>query len=188
MEKTFGVSDAVPTLMQEQAAAFTHTTPEEMANHAVRRMQELGCYSIGDKPKHDDPSVMYLKVPASQYSLRLWAVYEPEINVVLLDYFDDRRLVPVNQPKGFSLWPHPNNGDGVYIEAEGPLRSAQSVLGDYFDDVREAVVPEGKDWYNVVEASYVTLKRDGVPDYDFQVPVFPRSQFVRFSRNPYASV
>ncbi|RDX50360.1 hypothetical protein OH76DRAFT_1437699 [Lentinus brumalis] len=182
--KHFGASDLVQMIMQEQAAAFTNITPEEMADHAVRRLEELGCSVIGVKPKHDDPSVMYLKVPASQYSLRLWSPFEPDINMVLLDYFDDRQLVPVNQPKGFTLWPHYNNGDG----SEGPVRSAHSVLGQHFDDVRGTVVPEGKDWYYVVEASYLTLKRDGVPDYDFQVPVFPRSQFGQFTRNPYASV
>ncbi len=51
--KHFGASDLVHMIMQEQAAAFTNTTPEEMADHAVRRLEELGCSVIGVRRSRD---------------------------------------------------------------------------------------------------------------------------------------
>ncbi len=53
------------------------------------------------------------------------------------------------------------------------MMSFHSLLGTHFDDVREAVVPEDKDWFMVTGGTSLTLKPDGVPDFDFQVPVLP---------------
>ncbi|KAI0723797.1 hypothetical protein C8T65DRAFT_824946 [Cerioporus squamosus] len=160
----------MPTLLLEQTVASTNTTAQEMADFAVKRIQEFGCHPMGFKLKLDDPSVMYLKVPDSHYSLRIWAASDQ----ALLDHFDDRQLVAVQST--------------LRVPLARSLRSAHATTGMFFDDMREMAMPEGMDWFFVIEGSYLTLKRDGVPDYHIQIPALPRPPFAQFGRNPYASV
>ena len=97
-----------------------------------------------------------------------------------LDFFDVRRRVPVNLPAGHALhlaatimppgvglgYPLPGHLVRANVEAVpkgDPLRSWERNMG--MDSI-----PDGEEKWSIPEGTYLTLTREGHPDFTFQMP------------------
>ncbi|PIL26676.1 hypothetical protein GSI_11252 [Ganoderma sinense ZZ0214-1] len=158
-----------------------------------------GVIVIGMKPAPGDPNVYSVRVPDSPYALRMWEGGMATYGHFCLDFYDTERKAPVNLPPGHALYmagfgpgmmhaamPPPGFGrqpqPGEYlprsvrhhIEAHASGSSSRSRmrggLGSWERNLGMKSIPEGEEKWSFPEGQYVTLRRDGHPDFTFQMP------------------
>ena len=121
------------------------------------------------KPQPGDQNLFTVRIPDSPYMIRMWDGGMDFYSQYCLDFYDSNRQVPVNLPKGYSLWPAAANLPGVFTVA-GPLVSWETAWG-----LAPGSFPEGEEKWSVPEGVYITLKRADHPGQDFTFAV-PRRQ------------
>lgn len=108
-------------------------------------------------------------------------------HAVCLDYFDDGRVQPTNQPDSFAFYPAAGLNRPGTFPTDGPIiswdRATMALPGMDLDTLH---VPEGAERFSAPEGSYITLRREGYPDFTFQIPTFPHPHVAQFGRNPHA--
>ncbi|TBU41287.1 hypothetical protein BD309DRAFT_898384 [Dichomitus squalens] len=138
-------------------------------NEQQRLMRESGVRAIGMKPLPGDSSLFTVRIPNSCYLIRMWDGGMDRFAQYCLDLYDSHRQVPVNLPKGYSLWPAAANIPGAFTVA-GPLASWETDMG-----FAPGSFPEGEEKWSVPEGVYITVKRADRPGEDFTFAV-PRRQ------------
>lgn len=116
------------------------------------------------KPQPGDKT-FFVHIPNSDYAIRMWDGGMEPYCQFCLDFYDTRRDVPVNLPKGFTLWPAPSNPLGMYTMS-GPLVSWDVAIGGNN-------VPAGEEKWSVPQGMHITLVREDLPgqNFTFAVPV-----------------
>ncbi|TBU54012.1 hypothetical protein BD310DRAFT_989850 [Dichomitus squalens] len=139
-------------------------------NQCVEEVKRLGgVRAIGVKPRRGDWNLFSVRIPDSDYTIRMWNGGMEAYNQFCLDFYDHRCDVPVNLPPGFSLGPSPVNMQGVFGMA-GPLVSWEQAMG-----IRSADIPAGEEKWSVPEGTYLVVRRADRPGQDFTFAV-PRRQ------------
>ncbi|PIL22963.1 hypothetical protein GSI_15660 [Ganoderma sinense ZZ0214-1] len=142
-------------------------------------MQRGGFRVIGVKPQPGDPNVYTVRVPDSPYCLRMWAGGMDYWGQFCLDFFDVERKVPVNLPLGHALFPGmssmpPGIGAGHPLPAHLAHANMQPPtsypLCSWERNMGMQSIPDGEEKWAIPEGMPVMLRRDGHPDFMFQMP------------------
>ena len=137
------------------------------------------------KPQLGDPNVYTVCVPNSPYVLRMWEGGMTYYGHFCLDFYDTDRKAPVNLPAGHGLYPGgPSmppigfaSGPGQYLPWPKGVRDGMNsrlkvpAFGSWERNMGMHSFPEGEEKWSFPEGSSLVLKRDGHPDFMFQVPV-----------------
>ncbi|TBU28954.1 hypothetical protein BD311DRAFT_757514 [Dichomitus squalens] len=150
--------------------AFPEATDENLHTYidAInKRVEEMiagpGIRTMGMKPQSDDKT-FFVRIPDSDYAIRMWDGGMDYYRQFCLDFYDTRRRIPVNLPQGFALWPSPSNVQGMYTMS-GPLVSWERAMNC-------KGFPDGEEKWSVPEGMHITLVRAGRPEtFTFTVPV-----------------
>ena len=108
-------------------------------------------------------------IPNTDLVIRMWDGGMQAYDQFCLDFYDHRRDVAVNLPRGFSLWSSPANMQGVFGMG-GQLASWETAMG-----MSAADILPGQEKWSVPEGSFVVVRRDDRPNEDFTFAV-PRRQ------------
>ncbi|EJF62493.1 hypothetical protein BD309DRAFT_996356 [Dichomitus squalens] len=132
-----------------------------------KRVEEMiagpGIRTMGVKPQSDDKT-FFVRIPDSEYAIRMWDGGMDFYRQFCLDFYDTRRQIPVNLPEGFALWSSPSNVQGMYTMS-GPLVSWERAM-----DCKD--FPDGEEKWSVPEGMHITLVRADRPEtFTFMVPV-----------------
>ena len=96
-----------------------------------------------------------------------------------LDFFDVERRVPVNLPAGYALYPGVSSlppgigaGHALPVHKAHLARPPQKAcpLGSWERNMGMTSIPDGEEKWSVPEGMALMLKRDGHPDFMFQMP------------------
>ena len=92
-------------------------------------------------------------------------------HAVCLDYFDDGRVQPTNQPESYALHPAADLNRPGMFSTDGPIVSwDRAMMAGHGVNVNSLHIPEGTERFSAPEGSYITLRREGSPDFTFQIP------------------
>ncbi|KAI0336573.1 hypothetical protein GY45DRAFT_1315975 [Cubamyces sp. BRFM 1775] len=137
--------------------------------------------ALGRKPAVDDPNVYTVRIPGTDLAIRMWDGGMDLYGQFCLDFFDVRRKVAVNLPKGYALWPAGTNAPGVFMmPMDGPLPSWEACYG-----YKPEAIPAGEEKWSVVAGSYITLQRSNRPEDNFTFAV-PMRQVPTYQCRPIA--
>ncbi|PIL22965.1 hypothetical protein GSI_15662 [Ganoderma sinense ZZ0214-1] len=170
----------------------TEDTMDQYLQAYNRRMeykiQHGGFRVIGVKPQPGDPNVYTVRVPDSPYVLRMWTGGMDYWGQFCLDFFDVERKVPVNLPAGYALYPAattmpPGIGAGHPFPARLARANVQPLqrsypLGSWERNMGMTSIPDGEEKWAIPEGMPVMLRRDGHPDFTFQMPTRPPAMVV----------
>ncbi|OBZ68526.1 hypothetical protein A0H81_11458 [Grifola frondosa] len=121
--------------------------------------------SLGKKPELNDPAVLYVDIPGTDYSIRIWDGGMASRRQYCIDYFDTRRNTPINKPDGFDIYPVGMSGPG-FLAFNGPLISWEEAMRVEHQHLRP-----GAEKFSAPEGSHLALRRHGHPDLVFEVPL-----------------
>ncbi|PIL22964.1 hypothetical protein GSI_15661 [Ganoderma sinense ZZ0214-1] len=142
-------------------------------------LQRGGVRVIGVKPEPGDPNVYTIRVPDSPYCLRMWAGGMDYWGQFCLDFFDIEHKAPVNLPAGYALYGGasslPPGGAVVHAlpahMAQANVRPPQGrPLGSWERNMGITPIPDGAEKWSIPEGMPLMLRRDGHPDFMFQMP------------------
>ncbi|KAI0642955.1 hypothetical protein C8Q79DRAFT_980828 [Trametes meyenii] len=144
---------------------------ENVMSNATRILDDrVEC--TGMKPSPGDPQVFVQAIPDSQYSIRLFpgSLHNSEY---CLDFVDSRTGEPVNSPFKFDLicLPSPNApiGSGPMVGMR-PLECAFGMEADK--------IPPGEEKFLFRDGQHCILRRPGLRDVRFTIPIRRRPQAV----------
>ncbi|RPD68225.1 hypothetical protein L226DRAFT_517439 [Lentinus tigrinus ALCF2SS1-7] len=114
------------------------------------------------KPKPTDP-VYSVQIPNSPLVFRIWEGGMDFYGHFCVDFYDPRRKVSVNLPRGTPCTPQASPPASDTCPTLSRLLSLERSMGmDSF--------PEGEEKWMIPEGTYVTLRREGHPLFTFQMP------------------
>ena len=97
-----------------------------------------------------------------------------------LDFYNIERRIPVNLPPGCALYPGmtvmpPGFGPGGYIAASHLMpasapSSRRGQLGSWERNLGMQSIPEGEEKWSIPGGACIMLRREGRPDFTFQMP------------------
>ncbi|KAA1474342.1 hypothetical protein DENSPDRAFT_905220, partial [Dentipellis sp. KUC8613] len=126
---------------------------------------------IQKKPDTGDPSVLYVDIPDTPYSVRIWDGGLTGYGQFCLDYFNKERNVAINAPAGFAIRPVPHASPPGTFAFGGPLVPWEQTLGFMIPagTPRPAEGP-GTERFSAPENAVLEVTRDNRPCVAFQVP------------------
>ena len=130
------------------------------------------------KPRPGDNNVYTVDIPGTDLIIRMWEGGMDYYSLCYLDFFDTRRQVSVNLPRGFSLHPaghSPMPGaagmpGAFYLPAVYSKKGAMPSWEEAFGFTRDQI-PPGEEKWTAPAGSHVSVVKDGRALVTFAVPL-----------------